>query len=168
MSIQTDQVIELTPRSVPAISDHNAESEGISEQASIGAPSPVQQLPPVDGGFHAWAFLGAAFFIEALVWGFPDAFGVFLEAYLADPIYTSQHNASSLIPLIGPISSDISIFIICVSSFISSSYLSESVYAALVSTVFALSEHFGLITAFFLFCMLGSLFVLLMSLSCQT
>lgn len=57
MSIQTDQVIELTPRSVPAISDHNAESEGISEQASIGAPSPVQQLPPVDGGFHAWAFV---------------------------------------------------------------------------------------------------------------
>ncbi|KAE9399199.1 MFS general substrate transporter [Gymnopus androsaceus JB14] len=116
MSIQTDQIVELTPRSVPAVSYHDsAESEGTSGQASVNAPSHVQQLPPVDGGFHAWAFLGAAFFIEALVWGFPDAFGVFLDAYLADPIYTSQHNASSLIPLIGPISSGI---IYCVAPFI--------------------------------------------------
>ena len=29
----------------------------------------VKQLPPVDGGIHAWLFLGACAMIEALVWG---------------------------------------------------------------------------------------------------
>ncbi|ESK88007.1 mfs monocarboxylate [Moniliophthora roreri MCA 2997] len=64
-------------------------------------------LPPVDGGPHAWLFLVSAFVIEAIVWGFPSSFGVFLEAYLADPTYRNQKNASSLLPLIGPLSSGI-------------------------------------------------------------
>ncbi|KAJ4000865.1 MFS general substrate transporter [Lentinula boryana] len=64
-------------------------------------------LPPVDGGFGAWSFLTAAFFVEAVVWGFPTSFGVFLDAYLNDTRYTSQPKASSLLPLIGPVSSGI-------------------------------------------------------------
>ncbi|EEB97769.1 hypothetical protein MPER_02843, partial [Moniliophthora perniciosa FA553] len=36
-------------------------------------------LPPVDGGTHAWLFLLSAFVIEAIVWGFPSSFGIFLE-----------------------------------------------------------------------------------------
>ncbi|PBK90310.1 hypothetical protein ARMGADRAFT_1112662 [Armillaria gallica] len=34
---------------------------------------------PVDKGFSAWSFLVAAFFVERLVQGFPNAFGVFLD-----------------------------------------------------------------------------------------
>ncbi|KAI3605272.1 hypothetical protein WG66_013102 [Moniliophthora roreri] len=64
-------------------------------------------LPPVDRGFRAWSFLSAAFFIEAIVWGFPNSFGVFLEAYLQDPSYTSQRNPNTILPLIGPLSSGI-------------------------------------------------------------
>ncbi|KAJ7845365.1 major facilitator superfamily domain-containing protein [Mycena olivaceomarginata] len=33
-------------------------------------------LPPVDKGLGAWSFLAAAFMIEAIVWGFPTAYGV--------------------------------------------------------------------------------------------
>jgi MCP family monocarboxylic acid transporter-like MFS transporter 10 len=64
-------------------------------------------LAPVDEGFGAWSFLTAAFFIEAVVWSFPDAFGVFLNAYLQDPKYATQKNASTLFPLIGTLSSGI-------------------------------------------------------------
>ncbi|KAF7348227.1 hypothetical protein MSAN_01776300 [Mycena sanguinolenta] len=64
-------------------------------------------LPPVDRGFGAWSFLAAAFMVEAIVWGFPNAYGVFLDAYLQDPRYASQKNAASLLPLIGTLSSGI-------------------------------------------------------------
>ncbi|KAJ7879018.1 MFS general substrate transporter [Mycena olivaceomarginata] len=64
-------------------------------------------LPPADGGFGAWSFLAAAFAVEAIVWGFPDAFGVFLNSYLQDPRYASQKSATSLLPLIGTLSSGI-------------------------------------------------------------
>lgn len=30
-----------------------------------------EKLPPVDGGFQAWMFLGACVMIEALIWGKP-------------------------------------------------------------------------------------------------
>ncbi|GAW04846.1 sugar transporter [Lentinula edodes] len=58
-------------------------------------------------GFGAWSFLTAAFFVEAIVWGFPTSFGVFLDAYLNDTKYASQPKASSLLPLIGPVSTGI-------------------------------------------------------------
>lgn len=32
-------------------------------------PYADKQLPPVDGGIHAWLFLAACAMIEALVWG---------------------------------------------------------------------------------------------------
>ncbi|KII87260.1 hypothetical protein PLICRDRAFT_55241 [Plicaturopsis crispa FD-325 SS-3] len=62
-------------------------------------------LAPVDRGFGAMSFLAAAFFVEAIAWGFPNAFGVFLNAYMKDPVYASQKNAASILPLIGPLSS---------------------------------------------------------------
>ncbi|KAJ7256829.1 major facilitator superfamily domain-containing protein [Mycena haematopus] len=64
-------------------------------------------LPPVDRGLGAWSFLAAAFVVEAIVWGFPNAYGVFLDAYLQDPRYASRKNAASLLPLIGTLSSGI-------------------------------------------------------------
>ncbi|PTB63779.1 MFS general substrate transporter [Trichoderma citrinoviride] len=38
-------------------------------------------LPPVDTGKDAWLFLAACFVMEAMVWGFPFAFGIFQEYY---------------------------------------------------------------------------------------
>ncbi|KAL1719596.1 major facilitator superfamily domain-containing protein [Schizophyllum commune] len=64
-------------------------------------------LPPADKGLQAWFFLLAAFVVEAILWSFPFAYGVFLESYLSDPTYTSQKNATSLLPLIGTVSSGI-------------------------------------------------------------
>lgn len=49
----------------------------------------------------------SAYAVEAIVWGLPHAFGVFLNAYMQDEKYTSQRGASTLIPLIGPTSSGI-------------------------------------------------------------
>ncbi|KZV73736.1 MFS general substrate transporter, partial [Peniophora sp. CONT] len=64
-------------------------------------------LAPIDGGWRAWSFLTAAFMVELAIWGFPNAFGVFLEAYLRDASLTSQPHANSLLPLAGTLSSGI-------------------------------------------------------------
>ncbi|KAI8633800.1 major facilitator superfamily domain-containing protein [Xylariaceae sp. FL1651] len=49
-------------------------------------------LPPVDGGKDAWLFLAACFAIEALVWGFPFAFGVFQDYYNSHEPFAGQPN----------------------------------------------------------------------------
>ncbi|KAJ7133628.1 major facilitator superfamily domain-containing protein [Mycena epipterygia] len=64
-------------------------------------------LPPADRGIGAWSFLAAAFVVQAVVWSFPNAYGIFLDSYLQDPRYSSQKSATSLLPLIGTLSSGI-------------------------------------------------------------
>lgn len=64
-------------------------------------------LAPADTGFAAWSFLLAAFLVEAVVWSFPYAFGIFLTAYLEDPAYASQPRASTLLPLVGTLSTGV-------------------------------------------------------------
>ncbi|KAI0386854.1 MFS general substrate transporter [Hypomontagnella monticulosa] len=49
-------------------------------------------LPPVDGGKDAWLFLAACFAIEALVWGFPFAFGVFQDYYSTNEPFAGSPN----------------------------------------------------------------------------
>ncbi|KAJ3932404.1 MAG: MFS general substrate transporter [Lentinula lateritia] len=118
----TPESIELTSRPpFPAPAPNVTAAPATSNVPEAGLPNNSSELNPsllhpVDGGFHAWAFLGASFLIEAIVWGFPDAFGVFLDAYLTDPAYTSHPHASSLLPLIGPIASGI---VYCVAPFLS-------------------------------------------------
>ncbi|KZT28373.1 hypothetical protein NEOLEDRAFT_1154602 [Neolentinus lepideus HHB14362 ss-1] len=67
-------------------------------------------LAPVDGGFQAWSFLFSAFLIEGIIWGFPDAFGVFLVSYLNDLWFALQKGSSTLQPFIGNLSSGIMYF----------------------------------------------------------
>ncbi|KAJ7745497.1 MFS general substrate transporter [Mycena olivaceomarginata] len=86
-------------------------------------------LPPADGGFGAWSFLAAAFAVEAIVWGFPDAFGVFLNSYLQDPRYASQKSATSLLPLIGTLSSGIILFRLWLGAALCSGTLFAASYA---------------------------------------
>ncbi|KAK0630770.1 major facilitator superfamily domain-containing protein [Bombardia bombarda] len=49
-------------------------------------------LPPVDGGKDAWLFLAACFVLEALVWGFPFAFGIFQSYYSITAPFAGANN----------------------------------------------------------------------------
>ncbi|KAJ3549518.1 hypothetical protein NM688_g5169 [Phlebia brevispora] len=80
---------------------------GASEDGTITQSIHEAHFAPVDKGFGAWSFLIAAFFVEVVVWGFPNAYGAFLVDYLKNPSYATQGHASSLLPLIGPLSSGI-------------------------------------------------------------
>ncbi|KDQ62717.1 hypothetical protein JAAARDRAFT_30613 [Jaapia argillacea MUCL 33604] len=90
---------EVRTRTETALASDQSENENGNRNES--------SLAPVDRGFGVWSFLTGAFLVEAIVWGFPNAFGVFLNAYLEDPNWSSQPNARSLLPLIGTLSSGI-------------------------------------------------------------
>ncbi|KAI0012481.1 MFS general substrate transporter [Xylariaceae sp. FL0662B] len=51
-------------------------------------------LPPVDGGKDAWLFLAACFAVEALVWGFPFAYGVFQDYYSTHEPFAGSTNVT--------------------------------------------------------------------------
>ncbi|KAE8383715.1 major facilitator superfamily domain-containing protein [Aspergillus bertholletiae] len=54
-------------------------------------------LPPTDRGQHAWLTLAACSILEALVWGFPFAFGVFQEYYARQEAFADQLSSISAI-----------------------------------------------------------------------
>ncbi|EPQ51107.1 MFS general substrate transporter [Gloeophyllum trabeum ATCC 11539] len=93
------------PASTSTITISEDQEAGGSESGSTDGNGTV--LAPIDNGFGAWSFLVAAFFVEAIVWGFPNSFGVFLASYLNDPRYALQKDSSSLLPLVGTLSSGI-------------------------------------------------------------
>ncbi|KAJ7088369.1 MFS general substrate transporter [Mycena belliarum] len=103
--------IELAPStSTPARSAIYGDSSNSNHGSNdTGASGPINEsaLPPTDTGLGAWSFLAAAFVVEAVVWGFPNAYGVFLNSYLQDPRYALQQHAASLLPLIGTLSTGI-------------------------------------------------------------
>ncbi|KAK3631437.1 hypothetical protein LTR22_021077 [Elasticomyces elasticus] len=69
--------------------DHLLSDDG-SEASSI-------ELPPVDGGLGAWTCLLGCWLVEAMIWGLPLSFGVFLR-FLANHELFRDSNS---IPLIG-------------------------------------------------------------------
>ncbi|GJE99056.1 MFS general substrate transporter [Phanerochaete sordida] len=75
--------------------------EAIGKPAILPTPCPSPTLAPVDRGFAAWATLAASCLMGLFVFGFPNSAGVLLAAYLDDPLYTTQKNATTLLPLIG-------------------------------------------------------------------
>ncbi|KAF2149655.1 putative MFS monocarboxylate transporter [Myriangium duriaei CBS 260.36] len=65
----------------------------------VGAQDAIErrqsfELPRADGGKDAWLVLFACFILEALVWGFPFAFGVFQDYYSRHPLF--EQDKSSL------------------------------------------------------------------------
>ncbi|KAI0345863.1 MFS general substrate transporter [Trametopsis cervina] len=86
---------------------HEVAGHHLAAEGTLSVRTNETSLASVDEGFGAWSFLSAAFFVETLVWGFPNSYGVFLILYLDDPRFSSQHSASFLLPLIGPLSSGI-------------------------------------------------------------
>lgn len=57
----------------------------------------LQVLPRADDGKQAWMVLGACFCLEALVWGFPFAFGVFLDFHSTHEPFASQSSGIAAI-----------------------------------------------------------------------
>lgn len=84
-----------------------AENYADSETQIEGSHQNESLLGPVDGGRGAWSFLFAAFMVETIVWGLPNAFGVFLEALLNEPRWANQRHATTLLPLTGTLASGI-------------------------------------------------------------
>ncbi|KAE9395387.1 MFS general substrate transporter [Gymnopus androsaceus JB14] len=66
-------------------------------------PENAVYLRPMDGGFHAWAYLLSAWFLELLVWSLPFSYGVFLDFYTTDSAFAND--SSTLLALVGSLSS---------------------------------------------------------------
>ncbi|KAF5373761.1 hypothetical protein D9758_000934 [Tetrapyrgos nigripes] len=81
----------------------NALQEGTSASIiELDEPADAVSLPPVDRGFHAYAYLASAFFVELLVWSLPLSYGVFLNYYST---HTFPQASQSILAAVGSISS---------------------------------------------------------------
>lgn len=74
------------------------------DEARSEADSDVDNYPPVDGGRKAWTFLLSCWMIEAMIWGFPLAFGVFQSYYSDHLLFKDSKN----IPTIGTLATGVS------------------------------------------------------------
>lgn len=84
-----------------------SEDEVGSESSSFNIDfnqSSSQNLPPVDHGRHAWTFLAACWLLEAMIWGFPLAFGIFQSYYNNHELF----KGSEIIPTIGTLATGVS------------------------------------------------------------
>ncbi|KAJ5605426.1 Major facilitator superfamily domain general substrate transporter [Penicillium lagena] len=64
-----------------------------SDQQSDRKINPEQTgLPPIDGGIHAWLFLTASAVLEAIVWGYAFAFGIFQDYYSTHEPFQGSEN----------------------------------------------------------------------------
>ncbi|CAE6503032.1 unnamed protein product [Rhizoctonia solani] len=80
-SIQLQNFSKLQHRDTQSQTTADAQSQGEIGQLESTEP-PGMELPPVDRGFKAWSFVGAAFVLETIVWGFGFTYGVFQEYFL--------------------------------------------------------------------------------------
>lgn len=72
-------------------------SDDVSEASS-------SDLPPVDGGRGAWTFLLGCWLVEAMIWGFPLAFGIFQSTYAANELFKESNS----VPTIGTLATGVS------------------------------------------------------------
>ena len=64
----------VTPSDVELTSLDRERNEIVASSEQPTSSANIQELPPVDRGFHAWRFCAAAFALETLVWGFAYRF----------------------------------------------------------------------------------------------
>ncbi|KAK3068029.1 hypothetical protein LTR53_014714 [Teratosphaeriaceae sp. CCFEE 6253] len=64
-------------------------SEDESETSSI-------TLPPVNRGRGAWSCLLGCWLVEAMIWGFPLAFGVFQRSYSSNDLFKDSSNIATI------------------------------------------------------------------------
>ncbi|GAA94106.1 hypothetical protein E5Q_00753 [Mixia osmundae IAM 14324] len=91
---------EATPRASPELEEPPA-FEALQTHAVAD-----HTLPPIDGGAQAHIFLLYSFVFEAVLWGLPASYGVFLDAYLRTELADGP-NAQTLLALVGTISTGI-------------------------------------------------------------
>ncbi|KAJ7665697.1 major facilitator superfamily domain-containing protein [Mycena rosella] len=70
----------------------------------VDSISPDSDLPPMDGGFHALAYLASSWLVELLTWSYPFSYGVFLEHYKT---HVFPDAPSSVLALVGSMSTGI-------------------------------------------------------------
>ncbi|KAF8608593.1 MFS general substrate transporter [Ceratobasidium sp. AG-I] len=73
--------------------------------SDYGQTNAASELPPVDTGFHAYAYLAGSFVLELLVWALPFSYGVFLNHYTSHHLFDGPQEF--LLPLVGTLSSGI-------------------------------------------------------------
>ena len=81
-----DSMVELAN-----ISNSDFDNGGLNQNFEP-AQNLTNSLPPADGGKDAWLFLIACFMVEALVWGFPYAFGIFQQYYSENEPFAGSPN----------------------------------------------------------------------------
>ncbi|KAK5131272.1 hypothetical protein LTR08_001177 [Meristemomyces frigidus] len=85
-----------------ADSAHSSDLEHLLSDDASQASS--VDLPPVDGGRGAWTCLLGCWLVEAMIWGFPLAFGLFQQHYSAHELFRD----SSSIPTIATLATGVS------------------------------------------------------------
>ncbi|KAJ6445431.1 hypothetical protein O9K51_00192 [Purpureocillium lavendulum] len=89
MSIQLQPVPPPPPPAPPSDVDEREELD--NDQGHL-----IPSLPPTDEGVGAWKYLLGCFLVEALLWGFPLAFGVFQEYYARQPEFAGDGNIAAI------------------------------------------------------------------------
>ncbi|KAG9082244.1 hypothetical protein FS749_007009 [Ceratobasidium sp. UAMH 11750] len=77
----------------------------LASDSDFSRANTVPELPPVDKGFHAYAYLAGSFVLELLVWALPFSYGVFLNHYTSQHMFRGPQEF--LLPLVGTLSSGI-------------------------------------------------------------
>ncbi|KAK8851460.1 major facilitator superfamily domain-containing protein [Apiospora arundinis] len=93
----TEMVAVARPEADRSLGDCSAQESQVSIQQEPGPHTSlahVDILPPVDRGKDAYLFLAASFAVEALVWGFPFAFGIFQDYYSTNAPFEGSPNIS--------------------------------------------------------------------------
>ncbi|KAJ5895000.1 hypothetical protein N7495_006691 [Penicillium taxi] len=62
------------------------------EEGNIKTLADDHKLPRIDGGLQAWLFLIASAMLEALVWGYAFAFGIFQDYYTTHKPFEGSNN----------------------------------------------------------------------------
>ncbi|CAE6430123.1 unnamed protein product [Rhizoctonia solani] len=110
------QILTLEEIELPTLNYGGGEQSGSQtrrESKELGSMEPLElrqvnvtaELPPMDKGFHAYAFLAGGFFVELLIWALPFTYGVFLNHYTSHHLFDGPEEF--LLPLVGTLSSGI-------------------------------------------------------------
>ncbi|TKA66347.1 hypothetical protein B0A55_08244 [Friedmanniomyces simplex] len=86
-------------------------SDDDDDNASSEVSNDLESLPPVHGGRGAWTCLLGCWLVEAMIWGFPLAFGVFQRYYSAgDELFRpgSASGSGASVPTIGTLATGVS------------------------------------------------------------
>ncbi|RAL67054.1 hypothetical protein DID88_007834 [Monilinia fructigena] len=83
----------VSPQDFPLF---NESTQDLEEGMGDSANTEGGNIPKADESRDAWLFLAACFVFEALIWGFPFAFGVFQTYYSTHPPFDKHANSIAI------------------------------------------------------------------------